>query len=318
MSAPNRRLFLGGSDAPKVLGVSDWGTPLDLWSEKTGRKVVEIDEARQKRFARGHKLEPFIREMTIEKLRELGHDVKLVGKNRRHTDPSLRFLRAEIDFELELDGVLTNVDAKSVGGTARAKWGTEGTDEIPIDYLAQFMHGLGVTGRQTCIAAALRSFDDVELFYVQRDEETIEAMRSKMSTFWREHVKKEVPPDPITFADVRELFPKSTPRGVEASGEVIKHNVQNGHSAPLRDDLDALTAAIKVIGAAVDRIQETAAGTASDIRGIRRDVGRNADATIATGKMLSEHERRLDAAAERLGEVEQLQSVLMQRQRDQY
>ena len=104
----------------------------------------------------------------------------------------------------------------------------------------------------------------------------------------------------------------------EASGEVIKRNVQNGHSAPLRDDLDALTAAIKVIGAAVDRIQETAAGTASDIRGIRRDVGRNADATIATGKMLSEHERRLDAAAERLGEVEQLQSVLIQRQRDQY
>lgn len=223
MSAPNRKLFLGGSDAPKVLGVSDWGTPLDLWREKTGRKVVEIDEARQKRFARGHKLEPFIREMTIEKLRELGHDVKLVGKNRRHTDPSLRFLRAEIDFELELDGVLTNVDAKSVGGTARAKWGTEGTDEIPIDYLAQFMHGLGVTGRQTCIAAALRSFDDVELFYVQRDEETIEAMRSKMSLFWLEHVKKEVPPDPITFADVRELFPKSTPRGVEATDEVIAY-----------------------------------------------------------------------------------------------
>lgn len=223
MSAPNRRLFLGGSDAPKVLGVSEWGTPLDLWREKTGRKVVEIDEARQKRFARGHKLEPFIREMTIEKLRELGHDVKLVGKNRRHTDTSLRFLRAEIDFEIELDGVLTNVDAKSVGGTARAKWGTEGTDEIPLDYLAQFMHGLGVTGRQTCIAAALRSFDDVELFYVQRDDETIEAMRSKMSLFWLEHVKKGTPPDPITFADVRELFPKSTPNSISATDEIVAY-----------------------------------------------------------------------------------------------
>jgi predicted phage-related endonuclease len=223
MSSPNRRLFLGGSDAPKVLGVSDWGTPLDLWREKTGRKVVEIDEARQKRFARGHRLEPFIRDMTIDKLRELGHDVKLIWKNRRHTDPTHRFLRAEIDFEIELDGVLTNVDAKSVGGTARSKWGTEGTDEIPIDYLAQFMHGLGVTGRQTCIAAALRSFDDVELFYVQRDEETIEAMRAKMSRFWIECVKKDRAPDPFNFADVRELFPKSESKAIAATDEIVAY-----------------------------------------------------------------------------------------------
>lgn len=223
MKAPNRSLFLGGSDAPKVLGVSDWGTPLDLWREKTGRKVIEIDEARQKRFARGHKLEPFIRDMTIEKLRELGHDVKLIAKNRRHTDADLRFLRAEIDFEIELDGVLTNVDAKSVGGTARAKWGTEGTDQIPLDYLAQFMHGLGVTGRQTCIAAALRSFDDVELFYVQRDDETIEAMRRKMSIFWVDHVKKDTPPDPITFADVRQLFPTSDAKTLVATDEIVAY-----------------------------------------------------------------------------------------------
>lgn len=221
MSSPNRRLFLGGSDAPKVLGVSDWGTPLDLWREKTGRKVVDIDEARMKRFARGHKLEPFIRDMTIDKLREIGHDVKLIGKNRRHTDPTYRFLRAEIDFEIELDGVPTNVDAKSVGGTARSKWGTEGTDEIPIDYLAQFMHGLGITGRQICIAAALRSFDDVELFYVHRDEETIIAMREKMSRFWLECVKKDRPPDPINFADVRELFPKSESKAIAATDEIV-------------------------------------------------------------------------------------------------
>ena len=71
--APDRSTFLGGSDAAAVIGVSPWATPVELWLERTGQRPrQEPDAAAAKRFARGHKLEPFIREMVIDKLREIG------------------------------------------------------------------------------------------------------------------------------------------------------------------------------------------------------------------------------------------------------
>jgi predicted phage-related endonuclease len=137
MNAPttrDRQSFLGGTDAPAVLGVSQWMTPVDLWRLKTGRAKQEPNEQRDRRLARGKKLEPFICDMVVEKLRDEGHDVQVLARNERYTDPEHAFLSCEIDMELLVDGEHCNTDAKSVGGQARHKWGQEGTDEIPIDY----------------------------------------------------------------------------------------------------------------------------------------------------------------------------------------
>lgn len=222
VATPDRSTFLGGSDAPSVLGIGR-RTPVELWREKTGREVFQPDPVLEKILRRGQKLEPFIREMTVEKLRDLGHDVELLAVNERYRDPAHPFLSCEIDFELLLDGEHVNADAKSVGGQARAKWGTEGTDEIPLDYAAQFMDGLMITGRQRCLAAALRSFDDVDLYWIERDEETITAMREKLVSFWVDHVQRDVPPDPVKFSDVRDLFPASNGKRIEASSEILEH-----------------------------------------------------------------------------------------------
>ena len=41
-----RKCGVGGSDVGKVLGVSEWGTAVDVWLEKTGRTApVEQSEA---------------------------------------------------------------------------------------------------------------------------------------------------------------------------------------------------------------------------------------------------------------------------------
>lgn len=219
---PDRRTFLGGTDAPAVLGVSEWLTPVELWRLKTGRVKPEPNAARDKRLERGKRLEPFICEMVVDKLRDLGHDVEVLARNERYTDPVYPFLKCEIDLELRVDGEHVNGDAKSVGGQARHRWGQEGTEDVPIDYAAQFMDGLMITGRQRCLAAALRSFDDVDIFWVTRDEPTIEGMRSKLVSFWQDHVQADVPPDPIKFADVRALFARPEPRRVEATPEILE------------------------------------------------------------------------------------------------
>lgn len=230
----DRSKFLGGSDAAAVMGVSPWATPVELWQEKTGRKRKDPeDPIRQKIFERGHKLEPFIRDMVIDKLRDRGLKVELVACNKRYQDAQYDWMACEIDFELVLTGGIViggelvmldhehiNADAKSVSGFARKKWGLEDTEDVPIEYAAQFMHGLGITGRNLCLVAALRSFDDVDIFWVRRDDETIAGMRAKEVTFWVDHVLADVAPDPYTFDDIKALFPLDNGQAVEATEEI--------------------------------------------------------------------------------------------------
>ena len=234
----DRSQFLGGSDAAAVMGLSPWATPVELWQKKTGRAVKSdyVDPLAMKRYARGHKLEPFIRDMVIDKLRdEMGLHVELDAVNERYTDPEHPFLACEIDFELtitgtvvigetvvEFDGERINCDAKSVSGFARKKWGEVDTEDVPIEYAAQFMFGLMVTGRRYCLVAALRSFDDVDIFWTVRDNETIAAMRPKMVEFWVDHVLADVPPDPIKFSDIKALFPVDNGKAVEATPEIAQ------------------------------------------------------------------------------------------------
>jgi len=232
----DRSKFIGGSDAAAILGVSPWNTPVELWLQKTGQAPKEeIDPVRQKMFDRGQKLEPFIREMVIDKLTDLGMQVELLACNARYIDPDYQFMSCEIDFELRLSGVIeiggelvqfndeiVNADAKSVTGFARKKWGEENTEDVPIEYAAQFMHGLMVTPgqRRFCLVAALRSFDDVDIYWTRRDDEVIAAMRAKEIVFWNEHVLGGTAPDTLTFDDVKQLFPHDNGLSIEATVEI--------------------------------------------------------------------------------------------------
>lgn len=232
----DRSEFLGGSDAAAVMGLSPWATPVELWQQKTGRAPKpKVTQARQRMFDRGHKLEPFIRDMVIDKLRDQGLDVELLTSNARYVDPEYSFLRCEVDFELllrgstvigskivEFKGEHINADAKSVSGFARQKWGDVDTEDVPIEYAAQFMHGLMVTGRRYCLVAALRSFDEVDIFWTVRDDETIAGMRPRLVRFWVDHVQTNRAPDPIDFDDIKALFPTDDGGAVEATKDIAE------------------------------------------------------------------------------------------------
>ena len=196
-------------------------------------------------FDRGHKLEPFIRDMVIDKLRDRGHQVELLAVNQRYVDAEHAFLSCEIDFELLLDGEHINCDAKSVTGFARKKWGEEGSEDVPIEYAAQFMHGLMITGRQRCLVAALCSFDDVDIFWVLRDDETIAGMRPLLVDFWIDHVLADTPPDPIKFSDIKLLYPADNGDATEATEAIANRVAQladvRSSLARLKDSEEALS-----------------------------------------------------------------------------
>ncbi len=201
----DRSKYLGGSDIAAVLGISPWRTPLQLWQDKTTPRV----EGAQKRvFLRGQRWEAVVAEMLVESLERDGHKVEIVAANRRYQDDTLPFLAAEIDFELRLDGAdeITNCELKTVHPFRMKEWGDSGSDDLPVHYTAQVMHGLGVTNRKQGLLAALFGADELRTYPVAADAETIAGMRHQAQEFWADHVLTGLPPAPKTMADLGILF----------------------------------------------------------------------------------------------------------------
>ncbi|RZS35854.1 YqaJ viral recombinase family protein [Corticibacter populi] len=201
----DRSKFLGGSDIAAVLGLSPWKTPVDLWRDKT---TPRSEGQRKRVFARGIRWESVVAEMLVERLKADGHTVEIVGTNNRYRDQEHTFMAAEIDFEIKLDGEeeITNVELKTVHPFKMREWGDSDSDDIPVHYTAQVMHGLGVTGRRKAILAALFGADELRAYPVDRDDETVQALRQRGATFWRDHVLTGIPPEPINITDTEKLF----------------------------------------------------------------------------------------------------------------
>jgi hypothetical protein len=242
MNAPDRAKFIGGSDAAAVLGLSPWRTPLQLYLAKRGELPPPTDEDRKRErvLARGKREEPHI----VDDLVEL-YAVKVVRRSTTeqpnyHVHPAVPYIAAEIDFEWEvteeaierlatrgieipygLIGTVQNGECKTAHPfVASKKFGEEGTDEIPVEYGAQAMHGLMVTGRAVTLVAVAVYVDDPLLYLVRRDEETIVEMLEREEAFMEKHVAVGVPPDPLNVPDVQLLLGRKEETRKDATPEI--------------------------------------------------------------------------------------------------
>lgn len=222
----DRRTFLGGSDAGAIMGCGakydgEQQTPYTVWLKKTSDVREELDPKKRKFFDRRKRWEPVIVEMLREEF-----DAEIVSVNRRYIDPEYSFLAAEIDFEWRdpKDGSIQNGEIKTVTPFAFGEqhgWGEAWTDEVPVHYAAQVMHGLGVMRRRACIVAAMVGLDNMVFYQLERDEDTIRGMREKCVRFWFEHVLTKRAPDPMTMDDMMALFARANGKPVECTPEIV-------------------------------------------------------------------------------------------------
>lgn len=221
----DRSKFLGGSDAPVVLGISKWRTPAQLAEEKR-RPRVEDDgkaESRKPQLLRGKRWEPVAREMLVDRLIEMGHDVRVIATNQSYKDKEHPFLAAEIDAELMFDGEHVNCEIKTVHPFALKEWGIVDADSLinslPIYYEAQVQHGMMVSGRDRCIACALVGADFVVPIVTDRDDALIAEIRRREIEFWQRYVLGGETPPAINFDDVKRLY-KADLDAIEATPDV--------------------------------------------------------------------------------------------------
>lgn len=145
-----RTYGIGGSDASAIIGMNPYKTNIDLFEEKTGRRIPE--DISDKPYVRyGTEAEPHIR--ALFSLDYPDYQVEY-HENRILRSVRYPFLQASLDGELtDPDGHRGILEIKTTNilqSMQREKW----KDRIPDNYYIQVLHYLLVTGYQFVILRA--------------------------------------------------------------------------------------------------------------------------------------------------------------------
>ncbi len=222
----NRTNFLGGSDIGAVLGVSKYRSAMEVWLEKTGKKV-DCRDSFALRF--GSFAESFIADeytlLTGETLVDHPHGL---------IHPTHSFCVGHIDrFILEnqesplfkSDGALNVkklLECKTANHYSQGDWGEPGSDAIPLPYLCQCLWYLGITNLAEIDVAVLLGGSDLRIYTITRDLELESLMFEKAAFFWTEHVQKDIPPKPQSMDDCQALFQRAcVGKSIEANHETL-------------------------------------------------------------------------------------------------
>jgi len=215
----DRRTYIGGSDVAAIMGLGAYGaTPLTVYLKKIGESVDEMDPKQKLFLERRKRWEAPIVEMLKEEF-----DGNIVAMNQRYVDQEYPFFAAEIDWEWLDGGAKQNGETKTVSPFAFGEnqgWGDPGTSDYPVHYAAQNMWGLGITGRQSCILAAMVGLDTILFYRLERDENVIAEMRQRCRDFWLNNVMKRIPPEPVSYEDCLKLTLRMRGKPVEINDAI--------------------------------------------------------------------------------------------------
>lgn len=178
---------LGATDAAKLLGLSKYGGPADVY-----RRVVEGHEVKpNKQMLRGTREEPRVRALYVA---ETGAELLECVMPLVLEHPERSYMTCSPDA-VTTDNVL--VELKTASAWARG-W------ELgpPLDYVLQCAHSMYVGDFARCHLYAARGTDSgdsfhverCELYVLERDAELEAAIVGACERFWTRHVVPRVPP----------------------------------------------------------------------------------------------------------------------------
>jgi putative phage-type endonuclease len=208
-----RKLGIGGSDMPIILGLSNYKTPYQLYVEKKG--LSDSSEEMSQLQYWGNRLENIIREefeirnkVTVEVPDTLVH-------------PFYDFMRANIDgYIKEWDSVL---EVKCSSQYMANEWGEDGSDYIPMAYLVQVAHYCSVINASFAHIAVLIGGHDYRQYKYVRDLELENTIINSAREFW-EAIQNDSPPPATNQFDLRMMYPRHAPdKSIKVSNEIDTH-----------------------------------------------------------------------------------------------
>ncbi|HBF11817.1 MAG TPA: hypothetical protein DDW49_00255 [Deltaproteobacteria bacterium] len=182
-----RKNYLGGSDAPAVVGVDPWKTAADVYLSKVQNlSEPNLGEAAQIGNLCEDAVLKWFRKETGFKITRNQFRVHENGFMAAHLDAVIHHEHAIV--EAKTAGIITPFD--------RDQWGEIGTDQIPEKYIVQCQHQMAVMGAEIKIVwvPVLLGGVGFRMYRVERNDDLIQSLQHLEEQFWKEHVQKNIPP----------------------------------------------------------------------------------------------------------------------------
>ena len=278
-----RAAHFGASEAPVMLGISQYKSRNDLLREKATGIVPEVDAGTQCRFDDGHRFEALARPLA-EKI--IGEDLApLVGYEGK--------------LSASFDGITfdrkTTWEHKSLNEKLREAMKA---GNIPEQYRAQMEQQLMLAGADRCLFMASVWTDadelgeEMHLWY-----ESDPSMRQRIIHGWTQfaidlenyqHVEHAEKPKAEVVIDLPALF-------VHARGEITTHNMDEFGKA-----LVARLAEVRAIALVTDQDFSNAKEAAKKFRETAKAIAKSKEQMLAQTETIGEAARKMDAWAKDL------------------
>jgi len=194
-----RKKTIGGSDAAGIVGLSKWASPFSVWADKTGRSSEKEDTEAMRQ---GRDLESYVARRWSEETGKRVYRLSAMLYN-----PQYPFAHADVDRMVmgENAGLecktTFSLDLKQFNGV-----------EFPVQYYAQCVHYLAVTGADRWYLAVLAYGRGFFTFVLERNQAEIDALMAAEEAFWHQ-VEQDIPPavdgSDATTAALQEVYPVS-------------------------------------------------------------------------------------------------------------
>ena len=224
MIASNTSKFrkIGGSTVSAIVGQNPWETRHGVYLRLRNEIAPEPDNIA---MARGRRYEPIVAEIF-----QGGRPEYRVAHNRQGTDapevyehPDYPYLVGHPDrllYDSKSNELVAGLEIKTSNFANYRKWGDEGTDAIPTNYLiqCQWYAGLAKLPEWRVAVAFLDDFgvmNRYKEYLIRSDEELFETLVDRAVDFWENNVVPGIPPeieqiDETTSRWIAERFPCNT------------------------------------------------------------------------------------------------------------
>lgn len=202
---------IGASECAAVLGISDYMTPYELWLEKTGRREHE-DISHKPHIMMGNLLEPIIAKRYSQ---ITGEKLVRVNKALHHKD----FPHILCHLDRKVVGKRKLVEIKTANPFSN-EWGDDGSDHVPLSYVAQVQHQLACSEFEEADLTVYRGTTDQRIYPIERSEAVIKNIIEKLNHFWFHHVLDDIPPPVTTRRDLLLKNPTNNGNYIEVDSDI--------------------------------------------------------------------------------------------------
>lgn len=204
-----RKQGIGGSDAGAVCGFNPYRTAIQVYYDKTSGEIEEIDNEAMRQ---GREFEAYV----------AGRFTEATGKKVRRAnamfyDEANPFMLADVDRMVT--GENAGLECKTASPYMADKW-KDG--RIPLSYQIQCYHYMSVCHTDAWYIAVLIYGKEFKYYRIERDEQIIDNLIRIEKSFWENHVKAGIMPDPdgskIAEQVIAEYFPETSGRSITLTG----------------------------------------------------------------------------------------------------